>query len=47
MICSECTQSVYESAEIDTLDSSEACVEISTRHIWFFLRYASGVDMIL
>jgi hypothetical protein len=37
MLCSECTQSVYESAEIDTLDSSEACVEISTRHSWLWL----------
>jgi hypothetical protein len=34
MICSECSQSVYESVEIDTLDSIEACVEIFTRHSW-------------
>jgi hypothetical protein len=36
MPCSECTQQVYESAETDTLDSSEACVEISTRHSWLW-----------
>jgi hypothetical protein len=30
------TQSVYESTETDTLDSSEACVEISTRHSWIW-----------
>jgi hypothetical protein len=32
MLCSECTQPIYELVEIDTLDSIEACVEISTRH---------------
>ena len=42
MLCNECTQSVYDSAETDTLDSSETCVEIFTR---LGLRYASGVDM--
>jgi hypothetical protein len=36
MLCSECTQSIYESAEIDTLDSREACVEIFTRHNWLW-----------
>jgi hypothetical protein len=36
MLCSECTQLVYELVETDTLDSSEACVEISTRHIWLW-----------
>jgi hypothetical protein len=36
MLCSEFTQSVYESVETDTLDSSEACVEISTRHSWLW-----------
>jgi hypothetical protein len=45
MLCSECTQSVYESTETDSLDSSGACVEISTRYSWICLRYAFGVDM--
>jgi hypothetical protein len=36
MLCNECTQSVYESAETDSLDSSEACAEIPTRHSWIW-----------
>jgi hypothetical protein len=32
MIYSECTWSVYDSAETDTLDSRESCVDISTRN---------------
>jgi hypothetical protein len=36
MLCSECTQSVYESVETDTLDSSEECVEIFTSHNWLW-----------
>jgi hypothetical protein len=36
MLCSESTQSVYESVEIDTLDSSEACVEIFMRQCWLW-----------
>jgi hypothetical protein len=36
MLCSECTQSVYESIEINSLDSSEACAEISMRHSWIW-----------
>jgi hypothetical protein len=32
MIFSECTQSVYESAKTNTLDSSETDFEISMRH---------------
>jgi hypothetical protein len=34
MLCSECTQSTYESAKTETLDSSEACIEIFMRHSW-------------
>jgi hypothetical protein len=46
MLCNECTQSVYESVETDTLDSSEACVERFLQGIvGYGLRYASGVDM--
>ena len=36
MLCSECTQLVYESAETDSLDSNKACIEISTRHNWIW-----------
>jgi hypothetical protein len=36
MLCSECTQPVYELAETNTLDSGESCVEISTRHSWLW-----------
>ena len=36
MLCNECTQSVYESIERDTLDINEACVEIFTRHNWLW-----------
>jgi hypothetical protein len=36
MLSSECTQSVYESVETDTLDSSEACVEIFMKHSWLW-----------
>jgi hypothetical protein len=34
MLCSECTKSVHESTETDSLDRNEACIEISTRHSW-------------
>jgi hypothetical protein len=36
MLCSECTQSVYESTETNTLDSNKACVDIFTRHSWLW-----------
>jgi hypothetical protein len=36
MLCNECIHSVYESVETDTLDRSEACVDISTRHGWLW-----------
>jgi hypothetical protein len=45
MLCSECTQSVYESTETDTLESSEACVEISMRHSWLWPELCFRVDM--
>jgi hypothetical protein len=35
-ICYALSHSVYELAETYTLDSSETCVEISTRHIWLW-----------
>jgi hypothetical protein len=35
-ICSECTKSVHESVETDSLDNSEPCIEISTRHSWIW-----------
>ena len=33
--------------ETDSLDSNEACIEISMRHSWICPRYASSVDMSL
>jgi hypothetical protein len=36
MLCSECAQSFYESVKTDTLDKSEACVEIFMRHGWLW-----------
>jgi hypothetical protein len=36
MLCSERTQEVYELAKTDTLDRSEACVEIFMRHNWLW-----------
>jgi hypothetical protein len=37
MLCSERTQSIYGVAETNSLDSNEACIEISTRHSWIWL----------
>jgi hypothetical protein len=36
MLCSEHTQSLYESDETDSLDNTEACVEISMRRSWIW-----------
>jgi hypothetical protein len=37
MLCSECTKSIYESEKTNSLDSSEACVDIAMRHSWIWL----------
>jgi hypothetical protein len=36
MLCSECTESVHELAETDSLDRSKSCIKISMRHSWIW-----------
>jgi hypothetical protein len=45
MLCSECTQSVYESAETDTLIARKHVLRYLRGTVGYGLRYASGVDM--
>jgi hypothetical protein len=45
MLCSECTQLVYESVETDTLIAGKHVLRYLRGTVGYGMRYASGVDM--
>jgi hypothetical protein len=45
MLCKECTQLVYESAETDSLDRRKHVLRYLRGIVGYGLRYASSVDM--